>query len=323
MDTALGLRSLRGVQENIALKNFSTFKIGGPARYFFGAKTAEDMVAALEAANAANVPVFVLGGGSNVLIADRGFAGLVIHDENVGFHVDGCLAHCGSGLSTMDVLTLAAVLNLGGMEFMAGIPGTVGAAVRGNAGAWGQAFGELVKDVELYREGRREHVASQDLRFSYRSSLLRQKPWVVLGAIVELTPRERTTIDAETAKIVADRQARLPSDPSIGSIFKNIELNSTLVDVPRLLRALDCPPDEYREKTKHGKLPVGLLAERLHMRGRRIGGAQISHKHGNIIINPQGQATAADVVQLISLLKTKIRDQLGIQLEEEIQYIGF
>ena len=313
---------LPGLQENVSLKPYSTFKIGGPAKYFYRAQTADAMVAALGAAKAANVPVFVLGGGSNVLIADRGFAGLVIHDLNVECTVDGTSAYCGSGLSTMDLLTKAAAQGLGGMEFMAGIPGNVGSAIRGNAGAWGHAFGEVLADVELYRDGQREHVKPDTLGFAYRYSILREQPWVVLGATVQLATRDRAAIDAEVAKIVADRKARLPEEPSIGSIFKNIELDKITLDLPRALKALDVTEEEFRAKAKY-KLPVGFLTECLGLRGTKVGGVQLSEKHGNVIINPLGTAKAEDVVQLIALVKTKIRNTLGIQLQEEIQYVGY
>lgn len=311
-----------GVRENIALKPFSTFKIGGPARYFFVAATSEAMVTALQAANDANVPVFVLGGGSNVLISDIGFDGLVIHDGNRSYQVDGTLVHCGSGLSTMDLLTRAAEQGLGGIEFMAGIPGNIGSAIRGNAGAWGHAFGELLTDIELYREGRREHVKSESLEFAYRWSVLRGNRWIVLGATIKLQRRESGQIQQEVAKIISDRQARLPAEPSIGSIFKNIELGDIPSDLPRLLKALDVTEAEFWAKAKY-KLPVGFLTERLDLRGTRVGGAMLSEKHGNVIINPDGKATADDVVQLITIIKTRIRDQLGIQLQEEIQYVGY
>lgn len=313
---------LPGLQENVALNQYSTFNIGGPARYFFVAKNADAMCAALEAAQAAEIPVFVLGGGSNVLISDKGFDGLVVHDENVQYQVDGASVHCGSGLSTMDLLKQAARQNLGGIEFMAGIPGNVGSAIRGNAGAWGHAFSEVVTDVELYRDGRREHVKPETLGFAYRYSILREKPWIVLGATVRLQPRPQNTIQAEAAKIIADREARLPTEPSIGSIFKNIELANLPADRTRLLKALDVTEAEFHAKAKY-KLPVGFLTEHLDLRGTRVGGAMLSHKHGNVIINPDGTATADDVVQLIAIVKTRIRDQLGIQLQEEIQYVGY
>lgn len=313
---------LLGLQEHVSLKAYSTFKIGGLARYFYLAQTADAMVAALDAAKAANVRVFVLGGGSNALIADRGFDGLVIHDVNAGCTVEGTSVQCGSGLSTMDLLTRAAAQGLGGMEFMAGIPGNVGSAIRGNAGAWGRAFGELLTDVELYRDGKREHVRPNALGFAYRYSVLREQPHVVLGATVQLSTRERAVVNAEVAKIVADRKARLPDEPSIGSIFKNIELDKITIDLPRVLKALEVTEGEFKAKAKY-KLPVGFLTERLNLRGTKLGGAQLSEKHGNVIINPTGTATAEDVVQLIALVKTKVRNALGIQLQEEIQYVGY
>lgn len=316
------MRVLGGVAEDVALEDYSTFKIGGPARYFFVAKNADAMCAALDAAKAAKLAVFVLGGGSNVLISDQGFDGLVMYDKNTGFQSSGSSVHCGSGLSTMDLLTKAAAQGLGGMEFMAGIPGNVGSAIRGNAGAWGRAFGELLTDIELYRDGKREHVKPDALGFAYRYSILRGNPDLVLGATVQLAQRNRAEIDAEVAKIIADRKARLPDEPSIGSIFKNIELGAIPRDRTRLLKALDVTEEEFRAKAKY-KLPIGFLTEHLDLRGTRVGGAMLSQKHGNVIINPDGKATADNVVQLIALIKTRIRDQLGIQLQEEIQYVGF
>lgn len=313
---------LPGLVENQLLKEYSTFKIGGPARYFYRAESAEAMVRALDAAKAAGVPMFVLGGGSNILISDNGFPGLVIHDTNATCTFDGTTVKCGSGISTMDLLTKAAAQGLGGMEFMAGIPGNVGSAIRGNAGAWGHAFGEVLADVELYRDNKREHIKPETLNFSYRYSILREQPHVVLGATVQLAIRDRAIIDVEVAKIIADRKARLPDEPSIGSVFKNIELDKTEIDLPRVLKALDVTEAEFKAKAKY-KLPVGFITEHLNLRGTKVGGVEISQKHGNVLINPNASAKAEDVVQMIALIKTKVRDTLGVQLQEEIQYVGF
>ncbi|TSC77146.1 MAG: UDP-N-acetylmuramate dehydrogenase [Parcubacteria group bacterium Gr01-1014_31] len=321
------LPALRGIipslQENVLLKPYTTFKIGGPARFLCRADSADAMVQALQAAARAELPQLVLGEGSNVLISDAGFPGLVILDRNTEFRIDGATVTCGGGLKTMELLQRCADRGLGGMEFMAGIPGTVGAAVRGNAGAWGKGFGELCQEVTCFLGGAVVQLRPADLQLAYRYSVLRSKPGVVLSVKILLAKRPAEQVAREAADIVRKRNERIPPDPSIGSIFKNIDLKTAQLDEVKLCRALDTTEEEFRAKTKYRKLPVGFLTERLGLRGMRIGGAQLSNQHGNIIINPEQKATADDVAQLIAFIKTRIRNQAGIQLEEEIQYVGY
>ena len=314
---------LPGVRENEPLKDHTWFKIGGPARYFFDAKNEIAMVSALKIAEQNKLPLFVLGSGSNILVSDRGFDGLVINDLNRSVTIAGQTVTAGSGMLTTDLLLACAKLGLGGMEFMAGIPGAVGAAVRGNAGAWGHGFGELCRELRCYRNGAVEIVPASEMKFTYRGSIFSNQPGAILAAVLELQRRQTSAIDAEVKEILAKRAARIPKDPSAGSVFKNIELNEIPVDVPRLLMALDITQDEYEQNTRYGKLPAGFLSERLGLQGMKIGGAQISTRHANIITNSEGTATADDVMQLIAFVKTRVRNQLGIQLHEEIQFVGF
>lgn len=314
---------LPGVRENEPIKKHTSSKIGGSARYFFDARDEAALIAALKAAEEYKLPVFVLGNGSNILVSDRGFDGLVIHDGNRSVKIDGETVTAGSGTLTMDLLSACAKRGLGGMEFMAGIPGAVGAAMRGNAGAWGHGFGELCRDARCFQNGTVKVMPASEMQFTYRGSVLSGTPGTVLSATIKLQRREPSTINAEVRAILTKRAARIPKGPSAGSIFKNIELSQTTVDVPRLCKALDITQDEYEQTTRYGKLPVGFLCERLGLQGTRIGGAEISALHANIIVNPEGKATADDVMQLIALVKTRVRNQLGIQLHEEIQFVGY
>ncbi|MDD5110697.1 MAG: UDP-N-acetylmuramate dehydrogenase [Patescibacteria group bacterium] len=313
---------LPGVQENVPLKGYTSFKIGGPARYFFDARDEAALVAALKVAEEYKLPVFVLGNGSNILVSDRGFDGLVIHNGNRSIKIDGETVTVGSGMLTMALLLECAKHGLGGMEFMTKIPATVGAAVYGNAGAWGHGFGELCREVRCLQNGKVENLSASEMQFTYRGSVLHTHPGTVLSATLSLQRREPAAIMAEVKEILSKR-GRVPHEPSAGCVFRNIELGSTPVEVPRILSALDITKDEYEHTTRFGKLPIGFVLEKFGLRGTKIGGAQISPLHANIIVNAEGRATADDVMQLIALVKTRVRNQLGIQLHEEIQFVGY
>jgi UDP-N-acetylmuramate dehydrogenase len=312
---------LSGIKENVALAPFTTFKIGGPAQYFYVAKKEEDLVAAIDWAVANEVPYHVLGGGSNLLVSDEGFAGLVIKNENIDFKLEGNKVYAGSGLNLGYFVSQCTENSLTGAEFLIGIPGTVGGAVRGNAGAWGQSIGDLVTSVKVFAQGKIQTLNQHACRFVYRGSLLKEEKYSVLSAIFTLQKGLKEEIEKKVSGYLQQRSsAQQPKEPSAGSIFKNIELKNIKPDKVR--KALDVSESDFQEVTKHGKLPAGYVVEALGLKGKKIGGAQISEQHGNFIIS-DGTATASAVIQLISYIKQQVRDKVGIELEEEIQYLGF
>ncbi len=309
------------IHEQVLLAPLTTFKIGGAARYFVQVRSEEELRDALAWARERDASFFVLAGGSNVLFSDNGFDGLVIQVamDDVVIDGDGGTARAGAGAVLLDVIRAAADAGLGGWEKMAGIPGTIGGAVRGNAGA----FGTEVKDV--LREARALNVETGEVHtftlaecaFDYRQSFFKaHAQWLVLSATFALTPGcAPVDVHAACDATIAEREKRHLQDVrAAGSFFMNPV----------------APPDVVakfeRDKgvvSRGGRVPAGWLIEEVEMKGYRIGGAQSSPQHPNYIINATGNATAADVIALASMIKTRVRDRMGVQLREEVTFAGF
>ena len=290
---------LPGIQKNIPLKKYTTFRIGGPAQYFFKAKKKEDLIKAVETAERFNLPFFILGGGSNLLISDKGFKGLVIKNEAQRFEIEKQRIIGESGAALDKVVAEAIKAGLAGLEKGSGIPGTLGGAVYGNAG-WPKGdweFGNLVKAVELLMPDRKiKKVGKNWLSFQYRNSRLKKtkgKKPIVLEVVLELKKGRVKDLEKKRLEILKIRSEKIPPGLSAGSIFKN--------------------PSEK---------PAGFLIEECGLKGKKIGKAQFSQKHANFIMNLKG-AKAIDVLKLINLAKKKVRSKFGIILEEEIRCLGF
>lgn len=280
------------MKRKVSLKNYTTFKIGGQAEYFFRVKGKEDLVSALEAAEKKKLPFFILAGGSNVLVSDRGFDGVVAHMENDRYAAVGNKIYSQSGVPLSKLVELALAASLSGLEWAVGIPGTIGGAVFGNAGAFGGFTEDLVVEVEAFdTKAKKTRVfLKKDLRYSYKDSVFKQKKnLVILSVVLQLKKSRKTQIKKKMEEYLDYRRERQPLKyPSAGSVFLN-------------------PKNKI----------AGVLIEQVGLKGKRIGGAQISEKHGNFIVN-LGNAKAADVKRLIGLAKKKVKDKFGIVLEEEI-----
>ncbi|OGY45376.1 MAG: UDP-N-acetylenolpyruvoylglucosamine reductase [Candidatus Buchananbacteria bacterium RIFCSPHIGHO2_01_FULL_44_11] len=311
------------VKENEILANYVTFKIGGPARYFYAAKTKADLVKAIAAAQELKLDYFILGGGSNLLVSDQGFNGLVIKQDNIDFKIDGTTVYAQAGALVTDVLRATLEAGLIGWAWAAGLPGTIGGAVRGNAGAYGQGMSNILKSAEIYYQAKVQIYTNEQMGFSYRHSLAKGQPIIILSVVLELQKGDTVKDLAQVKKYEQYRSDTQPQDlPNAGCIFKNIDLSTVEVNKARVIKALDVTEAEYDEKTKFGKLPVSFIFDRLNLKGKTMGGAQVSEKHGAFIVNI-GQARADQVIMLMSDLKMRVRNQLGIQLQEEVQFIGF
>lgn len=304
------------VVEAEPLKNHTTFRVGGPAKYYVEVNDKVQLFKALQAAQALKLPFFILGGGSNVLVADKGFDGLVIHPVHSAptFKANRVTVFAGSVLA--QVIRAAAQQNLGGLDFAANIPGTVGGGVRGNCGAYGKGVGDFVKQVEVIclddNEVSLKVLDKEACEFSYRESIFKKKPnWVIAEIVLELEP----LADPQTAlsKMEAEwqaRQANQPLDmPSAGCTFKNVVFDEKV-------------HEKYTGWQANGKLAAAKFIDEADLKGIKIGGAMISDKHANFIVN-FNNATADDILQLISLVKTRLRNNFGLQFDEEIQYVGF
>ena len=285
---------LKGVQKDVLLKNYTTFKIGGRAKYFFVAKNKKDLVSAVSAARKTGTPFFVLGGGSNILFSDRGFSGLIIKNEAKNFRIIKNNVIAESGAILAKIIAVVVQKGLAGIEQGSGIPGTLGGAIFGNAG-WpksGWAIGDLVASATLLMpDGKIKKKGKKWLNFSYRDSRLKkiknEKP-IILEAVLNLKKGRAETLKKEQQEILITRLNKIPKGFSAGSVFKNPAGKS-----------------------------AGELIEQCGLKGEKIGRAQISEKHANFIIN-LGGAKAKDVKKLITLAKTRVIDRFGVKLEEEI-----
>lgn len=305
-------------QSEIPLAPFTTFGIGGPAEYFVQVTTLPELIEALEYAEKNQFPVFVFSGGSNLLIADRGIRGLVIRLSNTSARVHEQKILADAGADLLSVVTLASEYGLAGIERLAGIPGSLGGAIRGNAGAFGMEIGQVVRRVKFYdREQEKIREFSQsECQFGYRTSYFKAHPaYVILSAELLLWPGVKHELQEINSDTIAAREAKHPQAARCaGSFFMNPVVKDQELQ------------DEFFKDTgmpsKDGKLPAGWLIDHAGLRGKKIGGAQMSIQHPNYLINT-GTATAEDVVMLASIVKQRVRTELDVLLREEVQYVGF
>jgi len=284
--------------ENISLKDKTTFRIGGEALYYVEPQTQSDIIAAINFAQQKHLPVFVLGKGSNVLISDAGWPGLVVNLSSsfskIKWNADCVQAEGGALLNTL----INQVIDKGfsGMEELAGIPGTVGGAVIMNAGAFNMTISDTLQSVCIYDciQNRIVEYDARDLNFGYRTSRLKGSETVVLSASFKFSKScTRQTLHFLRQEILQKRKLKQPLEyPNCGSVFKR-------------------PPAEY----------AGTLIEKCGLKGLRVGDVEVSTKHANFIVN-RGEGTAADVRKLIKLIQVKVFNSFGIILEPEVIFIG-
>lgn len=279
-------------QENVTLRDRTTFKIGGPARYFAEIKSEEDLLVVLNGAREADYPVFILGGGSNLLVSDKGFPGLVLHMAIDSVDWRDNRVEVGSGVALSWLVKESARRGLSGLEPEVAIPGTVGGAVCGNAGAPEKSIGQLVEEVRFFDREKFEFgsLPGRDCRFDYRSSLFRRNPRFIITSVVLEGSYEKKEIIRERLHETAFQKARAQprEHPSAGCVF--------------------CNPSGQS---------AGALIDRVGLKGRRIGEAQISEKHANFIVN-LGRAKSVEVAELIELARHRVQEEFGVSLEEEI-----
>jgi UDP-N-acetylmuramate dehydrogenase len=287
------------LQEGVALAPFTSSRIGGPADFLLEVRTRDELGRAFEILWAHEAQAFVLGGGSNVLVADRGVRGVVMlnHARKVVFSEEsaGPRAWAESGASLGSLARRTVDRGWAGMEWAATVPGTVGGAVFGNAGAHGgDTAGSLVLAEILQRDKGRAEWPVADLKYGYRTSWLKRHPGqaVVLSATFSLT---KSSVEATRDKMkafISHRKATQPAGASWGSMFKN-------------------PPQDF----------AGRLIEAAGLKGLREGDAEISHQHANFFIN-HGRATAEDVWRLLRTAQRKVEEAFGVRLEMEIERVG-
>lgn len=297
LDTlATRIEPLGELRRNEPLARHTTFGVGGPADLFLSVRSGDSLAKATNAAHEAGVPLFVLGSGSNILVADAGIRGLVLDNRARSEATDGMLFRVESGASFAAFARKMCRLGLEGLAWAVGIPGSIGGAVVYNAGAYGGCLADVLKRVRLQLPGNGdEWVDAKDLGLVYRGSAFTRGEIggrAVLEAEVELAPGDAKALLAQAAAYDKRRLTAQPRGRNAGSTFKN-------------------PPES----------PAWKLIEEVGLRGMTRGEAAISDKHANFFVN-NGNAAAADVAWLIQEAERRVKDQFGVSLEREVNFVG-
>lgn len=306
---------LSKVERKKCLKSFTTLRAGGPAESFFIARTADDLANIVETAQRDDWPTTVLGWGSNVLPSDAGVSGLVVCNraDRITVSNDGEV-HAESGCSFQELFLKTAQAGLHGLEFAVGIPGTLGGALVSNAGAYRSNVSEFLTAIEVVFEGNRQWVEPGFMHFSYRDSILRRPDppqCAIVSVKFQMPNGDPKTIYDEAREYQRQRIGKQPPSASAGSFFKNVydaDLAESLRNLPQKMKAA-------------GVVPAGYLVEHTGLQGTRHGGAEVSRRHANFLLNTRN-ATATEIRQLAGLVKRKVSEQFGVTLEEEVLYLG-
>jgi UDP-N-acetylmuramate dehydrogenase len=302
------------VSVHTPLSRYTRFGIGGPADLFAETCSEEAFAAAIAAARDQAISVMVIGGGTNLIVADEGYRGLVLRFRSERIAADGARVTVSAGAVLQDLVDFANRSGLKGMETLAGIPGWVGAAVYGNAGAYGHAIGERIVEVRFFDGGAVHSFHHDQCAFRYRESIFKaNKEWIIFTTVLELEPASVAELERISADILAVRNHKFPPTMKCaGSIFKNFLLR----ELPPAV-ASTVPAAVVRE----GKIPAAWFLEQVGAKGLRQGGIQVADYHANLIYNA-GEGTARELRTVIAELKTRVRERFGIEVEEEVQYVG-
>lgn len=276
---------------NQLLKNHTSLHIGGRADYFCQPKNFAELKEALAFARANKLPIAILGAGTNTLAADQGFAGLVIKIGLKEVKVKGRSITVGAGVLLPNLISRLAKQNLGGLEFLAGVPGSVGGAVVMNAGAWGKSIGDYILQIKALDKAGREKIFKRGrIKFAYRRSQFPRGQWLVTEVVLRLRKWKMAAIKKQIMDFLEKRRLNQPLGiPSCGSVFKN-------------------PAGKF----------AGQLIEAAGCKGLRVGDAQVSSRHANFIVN-LGEARARDFLTLMSTVQKAVKEQGHVLLEPEVK----
>ena len=295
-DKVVDIVGEENVHTDEPMSRHTTFRIGGNADYFVKPGNADEVAAVIVVCREYNIPYFILGNGSNLLVSDDGYRGMIINimDNMDSVTVDGRIITAQAGAMLVRVSVMARDNALTGLEFASGIPGTIGGAVYMNAGAYGGEMKNVVKTVRAIDEyGRIYELDSEKMDFSYRHSIVEERKLIVLEVTLELEHGSREAIDDRMKELAEARRSKQPLEyPSAGSTFKR--------------------PEGYF---------AGKLIMDAGLRGYSVGGAQVAEKHCGFVINKSG-ATASDVVELIRDVQHDVDDKFGVTLEPEVKMLG-
>lgn len=302
------------IQENISLAPHTTLQIGGPARYYADLKTHDEVRQCILWAAANSVQYRVIGRGANLVVADSGYGGLVMVMRNDQLDWDPPRVVVGAGVQNGQIIAEALNRSLGGLQWLIGVPGTAGGSLYGNAGGHGWGLGDQVEWVEVVTTtGELKHLTAAECEFAYRTSLFKRHPkWIILRAQLNFPEIDQPSERQRLADTTKQKNANQPTTAkTAGCMFTNPKVDSE--KIPAHLR---------RHVDAEGKISAWRVIEEVGLKGKKLGQIQISEQHSNFMIN-LGGGTADQVMQLMSVVKQRVRDKLGIQLHEEVQYLGF
>lgn len=287
------------LKRNVNLSDYNTYKIGGNADYFIEADSPELLIEALKYSRSKEIPYFILGGGSNILFSDKGFRGIVIRNVCRNYTFDDIYVSAESGILMSELLCAAKNRGLGGIEFVSGIPGTLGGAVAGNAGAYGKSMSQIISEARIINSNLEEITVDCDyFEFAYRFSRLKTNRDVLVSARLKLEKKNQEVIEAEINRIIEDRKDKHPYDMgSCGCFFKNVVTSDST------------------------KISAGKMLDEIGAKNISYGKAIVYEKHANFLLN-SGGAKAQDILGLAEILKKKVYDRFNIHLEEEVRIIN-
>jgi UDP-N-acetylmuramate dehydrogenase len=297
------------------LSKYTRFGIGGPADLYAETEDPDTFTAALEAAKASGLPFVVIGDGTNLIVSDDGFRGIVLRYRAARLTADGNRITADAGAVLQELVDFAIDLGLKGLETLSGIPGSVGAAIYGNAGAYGHAIAERVTGVTFYDGRAVRTFDNAACEFHYRESIFKRcKEWIVFSTELALDPDDAAALRNTADGILKVRNEKFPvTMKCAGSIFKNL----LLADLPARV-AGEVPGTAVRE----GKIPAAWFLEQVGAKGMQRGEIHVANYHANLLYNA-GAGSAADLRALILELKRRVLERFGIEIEEEVQYVGW
>lgn len=303
------------VRENEVLSKHTRFGLGGAARWMVDVRASAVLPSVVAILRESSLPLITLGGGSNLIVADEGFDGVVLRFTGSSILRNDGLTVAEAGAVWQDVVDFHTDLGLMGMERMTGIPGWLGGALYGNAGAYGQTMMDFVEQIRVFDGVSIRDVANVDCGFAYRTSGFKgHKDWILLAARMRLLPGDANEVRNTAAEILATRNEKFP--PTLkcaGSIFKNL----LVAQLPG--KALSRVP---KGVIRAGKVPSAWFLEQIGSKGMREGGIEVASYHANLIFN-NGSGTADEVCRMIDRLKSLVFKEFELMLEEEVQYVGF
>ncbi len=319
------------IHKNVLLAPYTTFKVGGLARYFSKVKSIDEMLEVCSWAKNKNIPIFILGGGSNVLFSDKGFNGLVVKfkptiNEDVKFFTgkgDLKITEINAGMSLSNLVSKSVEAGLSGLEWAVGIPGTVGGAIFGNAGAFGRNIADSLKMVNVLdtRDLTIKQFNNFDCNFGYRNSVFSsgERNLIILSASFIFKKENNGVVQSimEGHKKQRNRSFSV-TQKCAGCFFKNIDWKRRDVDKKVMLKKFP----ELKVFSDKPKIPAGFLIDKMKLKGKRMGDARVSKQHANFILN-SSNARADQILMLSGFIKDKIYSHYGLALEEEVRLIGF